>query len=80
MVRNIIQWKKAYIDKDGLTHIPIKEKGKKKYKCDDCGKKMRTRFIINPCELLFRRELCRKCYCNTSESLDELLKQTMDEY
>jgi len=51
MVKRKIQYKKAYTDKDGLTHIPIKLKGKKKFKCDDCGKKVREVFTINPCEI-----------------------------
>ena len=69
-----VEWKKAYQDKDGLTHIPIKEKGRKKFRCDECRKKVREVFIINPNELLSRKELCRSCYCNTPESLDDLLK------
>lgn len=74
MVERIVQWKKAYTDKDGLIHIPIKLKGKKKFKCDECGKKVREIFTINPNEILLRRELCRGCYCNTPESLDDLLE------
>ena len=72
-MKKIIQWKKVYTDKDGLTHIPIKTKGKKKFKCDDCGEKVREVFTINPCEILLRRELCRACYCKTPESLHDLL-------
>lgn len=73
MVKKEIQWKKAYTDEKGFTHIPIKVKGKKKFKCDDCGKKVREVFTINPCEILLRRELCRACYCKTPESLEQLL-------
>ena len=74
MTKKKIQWKKAYSDKDGFTHIPIKVKGKRKFKCDDCGKKVREIFTINPNEILIRRELCRDCYCKTPESLENLLK------
>lgn len=73
-MKKILQWKKAYTDKDGYTHIPIKVKGKKKFKCDECGKKVREVFTINPMELLQKRELCRACYCDTPESLDNLIR------
>ena len=79
MVKRKVQFKKAYVDKDGLTHIPIKLKGKKKFKCDDCKKKVREVFTINPTEILLRRELCRACYCKTPESLDDLLKLVDDD-
>ncbi|GAH76115.1 unnamed protein product [marine sediment metagenome] len=69
-----ILWKKAYTDKDGFTHIPIKNKGRKKFRCDECGEKVREIFTINPNELLIKRELCRECYCKTFESLSDLLK------
>ena len=73
-MNKIIQWKKAYIDKDGLTCIPVKTKGKKKFKCDECSKKVREVFTINPMELLQKRELCRACYVKTPESLEILLE------
>lgn len=69
-----ILWKKAYTDKAGFTHIPIKNKGRKKFRCDECGEKVKEIFTINPTEILLRRELCRGCYCKTSESLSDLLK------
>jgi len=73
MKRKIL-WKKAYTDKEGMTHIPVKNKGRKKFKCDECGEKVREIFTINPNALIIKRELCRECYCKTSESLNDLLK------
>ena len=77
MVRRIIQWKKSYIDEDGNTCIPVKTKGKKKFRCDECGEKVREVFTINPTELLSKKELCRGCYVKTPESLEILLSQVL---
>ena len=59
-------YKKSYVDKDGYTHIPIKLKGRKRFRCIGCGKKVR--------ETILETRLCRKCYCESPESLVDLFK------